>query len=44
MVQCEGVLVGILIGRLAIGARIMVNVVGTLEERSIKVGLVSAEE
>ena len=46
MVQCEGVLVGILISPLEIGARIMVNVVGTLEEWSIKVGLAigSSEE
>ena len=44
MVQCEGVLVGIFIGPLEIGARIMVNVAGTLKERPINVGLGSAEE
>ena len=41
MIPCEGVLVRFLIGPLEIGARIVV--VGTLEERSIKVGLGSAE-
>ena len=42
MIQCELVLVRFLIGPLEIGARIVVKVVGTLEERSIKVGLGSA--
>ena len=34
LIQWEGVLVRFLIGPLEIGARVMVKVVGTLEERS----------